>query len=115
MMKIFLTLFVFMPQLVMSATWRTGDYKIELVKDSRSDWVSKECEISCGIDEKVKNYLKSHSISAEELSGGKHPGSILCKKIKGKIIYLRLENIEEAFCEIEKNTVSISRLSHFIP
>jgi len=33
----------------------------------------------------------------------------------GKIIYLRNENIEEAFCQLDKETVSLSRLSQLIP
>jgi hypothetical protein len=114
-MRIFLGIIALLPQLVFSATWITGDYKIELTKDSRGDWVSKGCETSCSIDESAKNYLKNHTITTEELTGGKHPGSVLCKKISGKIIYLRNENVEEAFCEIENNTVSISRLSQLIP
>jgi hypothetical protein len=110
-MTFFLAFIFLVPQLVLSATWVTGDFKIELVKDSRGDWVSKGCETSCSIDERAKTYMKDHTISSEELSGGKHPGSVLCKKINGKIIYLRFENTEEAFCQLEKETVSLSRLS----
>ncbi len=108
----FLLAFIFLaPQFVLSATWVTGDFKIELVKDSRGDWVTKGCETTCAIDESAKSYMKDHAITSEELSGGKHPGSVLCKKISGKIIYLRFENVEEAFCQLEKETVSLSRLS----
>ncbi len=112
-MKMLLMILSF-PLLSSAATWSTGDYKIDLTKDSRGDWVSSGCEKSCPLIQTAKDYIQKNPLPAEELAGGKHPGSVICKKINGKIIYLRNESSDEAFCELDKNTVSLSKLIQFL-
>lgn len=112
-MKMLLTILLF-SFVSGAATWKTGDFKIELTKDSKGDWVSSGCNESCPLILAAKNYIKNNTIPAQELAGGKHPGSVICKKIHGKIIYLRYENSDEAFCELDKNTVSLSKIIQFL-
>lgn len=93
------------------ATWTTGNYKIELVKDSEGDWVTKSCMTDCSIDKEIKKILETSPLAESDLMGGKHPGSAICKKLSGKVIYLKNGEEEEAFCELKNNTLSLSRLS----
>lgn len=112
-MKMLLLILVF-SFLSTAATWSTGEYKIELIKDIKGDWVSSGCEKSCPLIQTAKDYIQKNPLPAEELAGGKHPGSVICKKINGKIIYLRHENSDDAFCELNKDTVSLSKIIQFL-
>lgn len=100
-----------MTSICLGDTWKTGDYKIELIKDSEGDWVTKSCLTDCLIDKEIKKSLETTPLSDVELMGGKHPGSAICKRLLGKIIYLKHTDEEEAFCELKNMTLSLSRLS----
>jgi hypothetical protein len=113
-MKSFLAIFLinFSAEAV---SWITGEYKLELEKDSLGNWVTSNCLKKCDIDELASSYIKTHPLTADDLRGGKNPGSVLCKKMSGKVIYLRLNQEEAAFCNLRNETVSLARLAQMIP
>lgn len=96
-----------------AATWTSGSFKVELLKDKEGNWVSSNCLSSCKIDQAAKSFLEVQDFSQTDLSGGKNPGSAVCKKINGRVIYLNFEDQDEAFCELDKEIVSLSRLFSF--
>ncbi len=97
-----------------AAPWSTGTYSVELVQDKEGDWVSQSCLESCALDQKARAYLKENSLSAEDLEGGKSPGSVLCQKLAAKVIYLEQEKISDAFCEQDKEVISLARFVRFV-
>lgn len=111
----FLALTILFVSSASADTWKTGDYKIDLVKDADGNWVTSNCLKNCAIDEAASSYMKVHSFTPNDLAGGKNPGSVLCRKINGKVIYLNLDDLDDAFCELGKETVSLARVAKSIP
>lgn len=108
MIKIWLILFFY--SISFAAEWSTGDFKVNLKQDSHGDWTSQKCLTSCQIDSAAEKSLKEKSLTADELSGGKNPGSVLCHRIEGKVLYLENKGGTQAFCSREGEIVSLSRL-----
>lgn len=109
MRNLFWCLF-FITSFAHAATWTSGSFKVELVKDKEGNWVSPNCLTSCKIDEAASSLLKVQELTAADLSGGKNPGSAICKKLNGRVLYLNFEENDEAFCELNKEIVSLSRI-----
>ena len=111
MNKYFLALLLLIASSLYAEEWRTGDYKITLTQDKQGDWVNENCLKTCPLEDEGNKYLRSHHLSAEDLRGGKNPGSVLCHRLQGKVIYLESRSIVQAFCQLSKNTVSLSKLA----
>lgn len=113
MPKILILLFLISTQ-AFSAEWGSGNYKINLTQDSKGDWGSDKCKSECSIDLAAKENIKLFKIDQDELSGGKNPGSVVCTRILGKVIYLEYDKVSDAFCSYEGSTVSLSRLARLV-
>ena len=90
------------------------DNKINLSQDSKGDWSSEKCKSECSIDLVAKENIKLFKFDQDELSGGKNPGSVVCTRILGKVIYLEYEKVSDAFCSYEGSIVSLSRLARLV-
>ena len=113
MKKIFIILCLLNSQ-AFTAEWTTGKYKINLNQDSNGDWSSDKCKSECSIDIAAKENIKLFKFDQAELSGGKNPGSVICKRILGQVIYLEHDKVSDAFCSYEGSTVSLSRLARLV-
>jgi hypothetical protein len=96
----------------MAAAWKTGDFTVELTKLEQANWSSANCVKECELTTLAKDFYKTQELTADELQGGKNPGSVVCKKIGGKIIYLEYQDLVEAFCQKDQSIVSLGRLVH---
>jgi hypothetical protein len=94
-----------------AATWKAGEETFELTEDPKKDWVTSSCLKECEIDRLAAGVLKAAPPTEEELSGGRNPGSVICKKILGQVVYLEREEQTEAFCKHGDSLVSLSRLT----
>lgn len=103
--------FVLLTFSVEASIWKAGEENFDLVNDKNEDWVSKSCLDTCEIDIAANKFLASENLIANDLAGGKNPGSILCKKIEGQVIYLEKEGETLAVCRIGSQVVSLSRLT----
>jgi hypothetical protein len=103
-MNIFILLFLSLS--AFSATWKTGETEFDLSDTGKNIWVSKNCLNECAL----KKAASAIEPTAEELQGGKHPGSVKCKKMEGTVIYLEKDDVQEAFCQKGAETVSLSYL-----
>ncbi len=83
-------------------------------------WITPACvndKVPCGaiqLLEAAKKYPEK--LSSEELSGGKNPGSVLCAKIGGEVMFAQLPSGSQAsFCQgadksmIDCNALLISK------
>jgi hypothetical protein len=93
-----------------SAFWKTGDYNIELHKSHEGSWMSSDCLKGCQLIVLANDFYKTHNLSTEELVGGKNPGSVLCKKLGGRVLYLENLDTIQAFCQREQQVVSLDLL-----
>lgn len=98
---------------VQAESWSAGTKKFELIQDAKEDWISENCKIKCSLETSATEYLKNHSISSQ-LEGGKHPGSVLCKAVKGVVVYLEREGESDAFCKRSQEIISLARLYRLI-
>lgn len=103
-------LLIFLSTLVHAETWKTGTFNVSLSKNQDGDWVSRDCLKDCSISDKVSENLKKLGLTHNELQGGLNPGSVLCKRIRGKVIYLTRGDVSQAFCSLGTSTVSLSLL-----
>ena len=71
-----------------AANWKAGDESFELTQDLNEDWASAGCLKKCEIDELAAKLLQAAPLQSEDLSGGKNPGSVICRKILGEVIYM---------------------------
>ncbi len=94
-----------------AAEWMTGDFKVKLEQDSNGDWANDRCMKLCKIDSVAEQSLKLKSLGQDEMMGGKNPGSVLCHRIEGKVVYLKNDKDTQAFCFYEAEVVSLSRLT----
>jgi hypothetical protein len=94
-----------------AATWKAGNESFELSQDTNEDWASPGCEKKCEIDELAAKLLQSAPLKSEDLAGGKNPGSVICRKILGDVIYLEKGEETDAFCRLGNHMVSLSRLT----
>jgi hypothetical protein len=93
-----------------AAIWKTGNFKVELTKLKQAEWASANCVKECELTTLAKDFYMSQDLTATEMQGGKNPGSVVCKKIGGKIIYLEYQDLVEAFCQKDQTIVSLGRL-----
>lgn len=112
-MKTFIFLSLLSTQLL-AASWNAGDFKIDLTNTKDGDWLSSNCLKECSIDLKARKNLKAQKLTADELQGGKNPGSVICKRIGADVIYLKNETTTQAFCSLDGSVVSLSRLIRLI-
>ena len=94
-----------------AATWKAGNESFDLTQDSHEDWASSGCLKKCEIDELAAKLLESAPLKTEDLSGGKNPGSVICRKILGKVIYLEQGQETDTFCRMGAHVDSLSRLT----
>ena len=94
-----------------AATWKAGSESFELSQDANEDWASSACIKPCEIDELAGKLLQLSPLKNEDLAGGKNPGSVICRKILGEVIYLEQGEETDAFCRLGTHTVSLSRLT----
>ena len=88
--------------------WKAGKTEFKLIKVEDDGYASKSCQKTCGL--KTKALAKIPSVTQDELSGGKVPASVVCKKIGGDVVYLSHADKEETFCVHGKDIVSLSLL-----
>lgn len=105
-----LLIIFFCSSISFAAEWVTGDFKVNLEQDANGDWATQKCLTSCQIDYAAEKSLRDKALSADELSGGKNPGSVLCHRIEGKVLYLENKGVTQTFCSTEGEIISLSRL-----
>ena len=99
---------------VFSATWKAGSYEVNLTSTKDGDWLSSNCLTNCKIESLARKNLKEKNLDSSELQGGVNPGSVICKRIGGQVIYLKFETTSQAFCSLGSSVVSLSRLIRLI-
>jgi hypothetical protein len=109
-MKLFLILSLMVTS-IQAATWKAGEESFELTQDSQEDWATSGCLKECEMDRLASKILQTTPLKPEDLSGGKNPGSVLCRKILGQVIYLEQGEDTDAFCRLGDQIVSLSRIT----
>jgi hypothetical protein len=89
-------------------TWKAENKEFKLLKIGSDGYTSQSCVKDCSL--KSKALAKLPTVTQEELSGGKVPASVVCKKVGGQVIYLSHGEQEEAFCVQGKDIVSLGLL-----
>ena len=113
-MKYFLIVYITVLPTAFSAEWKTGDFKLQLFQDQKGNWVTQNCLKVCSMEIVLKENLKKFPFESSELKGGKNPGSVLCKRILGKVIYLTNGQLTDAYCTYKEETISLSRINNLI-
>jgi hypothetical protein len=108
--RTFILCIILLSSYSMAAVWKTGNFKVELTKLEQAEWSSANCVKECELTTLAKDFYKSQELTATEMQGGKNPGSVVCKKVGGKIIYLEFQDLVEAFCQKDQTIVSLGRL-----
>ena len=98
----------------LAATWKADTFEVNLTQTHEGDWLSQDCLKNCKIDVLARANLKEQELTTSDLSGGMNPGSVLCRRIQGQVIYLKFETTSQAFCSLGSSTVSLSRLIRLI-
>lgn len=105
---IFFSLFFSSVSIASEASFKMGEESFSLHKIDDQGFVSKGCVGECELKEVIKRNLGK--LSGLKITGGKNPASVLCKIIKGKVVFMEKDDVEETFCLYKDDIISLSLL-----
>lgn len=96
-------------------SWKASSHSYTIYSVEKLGFVNEKCrdEKKCSLIQDVIK-LQSKDIKLSPV-GGQDPASLLCKEMKGEILFIRNEqkDFEDAFCIRDKEIVSLSLIHYY--